>query len=420
MRRLSLSIVLVLLTASGLATAADGSEGRVQDDQGDVSLQHLVTVSGMPEEASAQEQVKLAGDITEAWVAGETDGTVTLTVGLANLSDNETVPSPLAEIWTHFTIGDRDYHVEAELATPQESQTLQARYQLYEGSTARAEPTGSLDRQADTITFTLEKTSIGDPQPGERLTRFHVTSHVPQEGLRPASSPVLDYAPSPQTLTVSQDTDPTRLDPTQLGLGPELTYGTPYEFGDYQGIDDLTVQASPSSLTVTAGQQGQIAINVVNDAPAADTVHLTTGNLPSGWSLSATTNEISLDSGEAGQSIVTIQPPSQARGQHLITLKVTSDLGADRPITVSASVQAPPQQDAGTQDGGQAGSAPGTGGAPATGGSNPSTGDAGGSQTDGAEAGAASEEENGAPFPAVGIVLAVLGALAWAVSHRRR
>lgn len=421
MRRLSLTLVLALVAASATALAADGSEGVVDDETGDVSVQHLVAVQGLPETPSAQEQVELAGDIVQAVVAQETRDSLTFTVTMANLSDNETVPSPLAEVWTHFTVGQTAYHVEAELATPQESDRLQARFQLYEGSTATAEPTGSLDRAGDSFTFTLDKADIGTPQPGEMLTRFYVTSHVPQEGLKPASSPVLDYAPSAQQITVSQETDPTAIDPTHLGLTPAPGYGTPYEFGDYQGIDDLTVQATPTSTTVTAGQSAKVQINVVNQAPKADTVYLTAGNVPSGWTVSAPSDEATLDSGDSYTFTVTIDSPRGARGQHFISLKLTSDLGANQPLSISVSAQAPPQDTGSTQGGSSPAGSGADGGAP-TGGSSPAAGDGASTpshQDDGHEDNASDEEENGAPSPAAGLVVGLMAAIAWTTRRRR-
>lgn len=406
-------IALMLVAASGLAAAQTDQDAQIQDEEGDVDAQHLfdtgALTSDLDDSEVPQEDIETSGDVVRAWFHDETPNAFRITIELSNIPNNESFPAPVAEVWTHFVVKQTQYHIEGELASPGEGMPLEPRYQLYENDVAAGTLTGDVDRADNKTWVIVPKEKIGSPEPGDTLTEPYITTHVPQEGLGSDASPVLDYAPSPHQIAVSQDVEPTDVAPAVIGLGPTLDYGEAYEFGDYPGAGGLFLEVQPSAVVVTAGETATAELVITNDAPDAHDVQLA-ADAPSGWDIGAETASLTIAPGATDRVQVSVTPASGADGQEIVRFSAaTTGLADDASLSVTAQ---PASSGSGGSDAGD------TGGSSDDGSSTSLTDDASSSGAE-AEEGEAGEEQNGAPSPAAWLIASVTGAVAW-VTRRRR
>ncbi len=373
-------------------------------------MQHYIDSGALSEADVAPEEARTVGDIHAAWISTESRDAFTLVIQVADIPDENGFSSPLAELWAHFTIGGQAYHASSVLSLAEGSDKITSRQELWRDQSSLGEIAGAVQPEDNQVVFRIAKADVGGPSVGDELTRFYVTSHLPNQGL------VLDYAPHAQGLTPDDHIDP--LNPT---LGPSLSFGDTYAFGQFEGAVPSAIQlvATPNSLELASGDQGVVSITVANDADQADTVELTVGDVPDDWSARLDDSRVTLDPGQAKILRLYVTAPSDAAGQDLLTLHATSEpLGADRAlaISVSATPPAPSPQDPGSPsgDGDSTGAAGQDGSAGADGSSNAASGDdqdAAGSEQDGdGQAG----EENDAPGPGVLLILGAVGLMALA------
>lgn len=422
------TLLLAIVLAAGTASAGSASNAEVTDPKGDVTVQHLVSAGALEDANLSAEQARTFGDLRKAWVDRETPDSFSVSVQLTDIPDEWNRASPIVEVWTHFRIKDASYHAQAVLQPPEGGGQVQARYQLFEESNPTGELTGATSPAKDQVSFTVPKNDVREPTEGDQLTRFYVTTHLPATSALGGDRAVLDFAPGAEPFVVDENADP-----TQLELSPTVQYGAPYDFKDFTETNSqLAVQLSPSGLDVEAGQTARVAVTVLNNAPEADTAYLSVGNAPSGWSVRLDTAQLSVDPGASRIAYLTVGPDEDASGQRMITLRVTSELGADQVYPVSVTATQP--QDTGSSGGPSAGTggsgSGGSGASGASGGSGGQAGTAGGSSGSGTgqgsdaqpqqDGGNASEEGKGAPGPGALIVAAAAaGAAAWAARRRR-
>lgn len=404
MRKLAILTAIVVLLGTASVASASPKNPHIEDDRGDVDVQHLVTVGAIESSDEVPETSKQAGDIVKAWVHRETADSFSISVEVAHLPNETELSSPIVELWTHFTIKEANFHTRAVVDTPDGAEKPTARYTLHEESNEAGEVTGTTDVLNDTVTFTVAKQDVRAPGEGDLLTSFYVTSHLPDRG------PVLDYAPGAERFVVSPDADPTK-----LSLTPDATYGDDYAFQSFDGPppSDLSIELTESSVTIGAGSERTVGVTVLNGASEPDTAYLSLGDVPADWDVRLDRTTLTLEPGSSSLARLSVSPSDDASGQSLLTLQVTSDLRADQTVTLSVTAEQPTETGGQTDDGDGA-SDPGTGAdrGGATGAGDGT--DTSGSEQDGAE------EENGAPGPTIGLVTVTLAVVAWTGARRRR
>lgn len=329
MRRLRPLLLVVSLLATP-ALAGSPGDPEIEDEKGDVEVQHLVDAGALSDENLSAEELNTTADVVKAWIDQETEDSFQVNVELADVPDDENLSSPVVDVWAHFDVKDGAFHTAAALSSPKSGAPVQGTYELYLDESKVGSLTGDVDVDGDIVSIRVPKADVRDPVEGDQLSSFYVTTHAPD------SQAVLDYAPGAKSNSLSSLASADSADPTALDLSPTASYGDSYEF---QAIGDKTsrisVDVTPSSLEVTAGEQESFAVRITNDADGADEVSLTLGNTPSGWS--ATLEKGSLTVPAKGSEIVTlyVSPPEHAEGHELVHLKVTSERGADKGASVS-------------------------------------------------------------------------------------
>lgn len=329
MRRL-LPLLLVVSLLATPALAGSQQDPEIEDENGDVDVQHLVDAGALSGQNVSAEELETSADVTKAWVDQETEDSFQVNVELADVPDEENLSSPLVDVWVHFTVKDGAFHTAASLSSPKSGAPVQGSYQLYLDESKVGSLTGTVDVEGDVVSIRVPKADVRDPVEGDELSDFYVTTHAPD------SEAVLDYAPGAKEQSLSSLAEDDSADPTALDLSPTASYGDDYEFkatGDK--TSRISVDVTPSSLEVTAGEQESFAVRITNDADGPDDVSLTLGNTPSGWS--ATLEQSGLSVPAQSSEIVTlfISPPADAEGHELVHLQVTSERGADKGASVS-------------------------------------------------------------------------------------
>ncbi|PSG97361.1 hypothetical protein BRD56_05790 [Thermoplasmatales archaeon SW_10_69_26] len=386
------------------ALAGSPSDPEIGDDEGDVNVQHMVDAGVLDEEAP-RDELATAGDVTKAWIDKdkETRDSFTVVVEVADIPDDENVSSPLVDVWSHFTVREGDYHVKASLTKPSSGEPMEASYELYLDETAVGELTGSVDAEADRLSVRVPKADVRDPGGDDELSSFYVTTHAPDSGV------TLDYAPGAKQDNVVEE-DATASDPTSLSLAPSPSYGDRYAFQDMEETaSQITVDVTPESLEIEAGQQESFAVRVVNDAEEADEASLSVSNTPPGWSARLDPGSMTVPAKGSQTATLHVTPADDAEGHELMDLNVVTSLGADKGASVSviavqsgdASAEEPDAEQSPAQD-----EAEDTGDEPA-----PAAGDD-------PEQSSAKEEADAIPTPSVVAVLAGLAAVATLLRRR--
>jgi hypothetical protein len=307
----------------------------VTDDRGDIDVQHLVEADFLRSEVSAEE-LDTSGDVTRAWIDQETEDSFEINVELADVPDDRNVSSPLVEVWAHFTVREGDYHAAARLATPQSGEPVEGTYELYLDDAKTSDLAGDVDVDADLVTFRVPKPDVRDPGEGDELSSFHVTTHAPE------TQAALDYAPDADGQALPSLEDAERLEPTNLQLAAEARYGDTYAFQSFAEPDSrLSVDVTPESLEVEAGQQATFAVRVVNDADQAEEVSLTVANTPPGWSVDLSPSGFAVPAYGSQSAELQVRPADDAEGHQLVDIHLTGERGADKGASVSVvAVQA--------------------------------------------------------------------------------
>lgn len=338
MRRLPSILFAAALLLAQPALAGTRAEPEVDDAHGDVDVQHLVDTDLLDGDAPAPEELETSADVLGAWVGQETRESFAIHVELADIPDDRNVSSPLVEVWAHFTVREGDYHAAATLSSPRAGAPTEVSFELYEGEAHQGALLGNVDVDEDVVTFRVPKPDVRDPGEGDELTRFHVTTHVPE------SQAVLDYAPGTDRDSLPALTEDEETDPTDLDLAADPTFGDAYAFRSFEEqLSRLTVTATPPSLEVEAGEQASFAIRVDNDADAPDEVSLSTSNAPPGWSVRVDPGDVTVSSQGSETVTLHVTPAADAEGHELVHVKATSDLGADKGASVSVVAVQPDQ-----------------------------------------------------------------------------
>lgn len=420
MGRNTLLISFMLLVAAGSAMAGSPSSPEIADDPDDMTSQywlHAKALDDGPEDLTPSQlsAINASADLLGAWVHGESEDLFMITVQVAELPDTENVSGPLVDVSAFFTIGTERYEARTELSVPAETKDLQASFTLFSEGSQVAALAGNVENETDRLTLIVPKDAVGNPGFGDTLTEFYLTSSLADGGF------ILDYAPGQPKV------NPLTGDLADPGLGPSPEHGQTYEFGQYEGAVSPAIQATatPSSLMIQAGQTGQVSIQVANQAEQADTVTLAVADRPTGWTVELEETQVALDPGQSELITLTVGTPSDASGQAILALSlVSAPLGADHKLPISVQVQ--PASTQGGQTGGTNGQGTAGGGQTDSGqDSGPSTGtggqatDQGSQQADDGQAGEGGEEENGAPFAPVALIVAAVAIAAVATRTRR-
>ncbi len=408
MRVVAFGLALVLALAPSSVLAGSASAPEVEDPAGDVNAQHFVDTGLLNGLDELSEETEMAGDIVKAWVHGETEDAFEATVELDALPSEGEIELALPEVWLHVSVQDTVYHVRTGLELASSGGLLEAEHELYQHASPVGMLSGTVDADAGQITVTLPKASVGSPQPGDRLTQMHASTHLEVDG---QDGLVLDYAPDAEAVDPTELDDPTQLDPSELGLGPELSYGQAYMFGDFQGASDVTVDASPDSLELQAGESGQAALTVANQGDAQDTVTVQAGQAPAGWNIDASPAQVPLGPGQSQQVIVTVAAPQGASGQHLILMEAAPGLGSSALTALSVTVHEAQEDPSEPDPNGDNGSETPQDPAPGDDGEDADGDEPGGEPGD-------DDGQNGAPGPGLAGLIAALTASV-ALSRRR-
>lgn len=418
-KQVTILIALTMVASPALAGSPD--EPEIEDDAGDVDVQHLVDAGLLVQAGVSRPAIDAAADVTDAWITSETRGSFEVAVQLSNLPDNRNISTPLSEVWLHFEILDGSYHARAVLSSPQPGAPLQANYELFLDDEKQENLKGSVDNGDNIVWFHVPKQAVRDPGEGDKLTQFYVTTHLP------GPQPVLDYAPGATAQSIPDASGAESADPTSLQLSPTPNHGDHYTFDSFDSKPSMmSIDVTPSSLEVEAGESEEFAVRIVNDGEGAGEVSLSVGNTPDGWSVNVEPTKFTVDPASSKTATLHVTPASDAEGHELVQLQMSSAPNTDKQVSVSITATQPGSGggtgggsvdgDTGTQD-----STDGTQDSQATDeqtDSGTSDGDgADGADGDGADGASADDNAEEAPF--VGPVAVIAAALAVAGLVRR-
>lgn len=326
--RIPIFVLFALCLVTMPAMAGTASDPEVEDERGDVDVQHLVDADIIDGETDAPEEIETAADVLRSWIDKETEESFEVNVQLADLPDDAS--SPIVEVWAHFTIRDGTYHAAATLSSPQDGAPVQGSYTLYLDEANVGDLSGDVDADQDVVSFRVPKASVRDPGEGDALTRFHVTTHEPVSGA------ALDYAPGTNERSLPSILEAEEADPTDLDLAADARFGRSYAFDGFtEPTSRLSVDVTPSSLEVPAGEEGSFAVRIVNDADVAEDVSVTSSNAPPGWAARVAPSSVTVPAHGSQTVSLSVTPADDADGHELLDVNVVGEHGADKGVSVS-------------------------------------------------------------------------------------
>jgi len=411
--RKTASVLLAVAMLAAPTVVAQSDDPEIEDETGDVDVQHLVDADVFDEADVDADQAEAVGDIVKSRVYSETEESFSITTQLAEIPKEEDQAFTIAETWMHFTVRDAAYHAVAELGAPTPGDPMQAEFALHSDDGGERSIAGSVDAKQNTVTWEVAKPDVRDPGDGDRLTEFYATTHL-------AEGQALDYAPGANGQSLPATEDPTGVDPTSLTLSPTAEYGDEYAFSSFEDVQaDIDVEATPSQATITAGESSQFVIRVNNDAAESDSVSLTVANAPSDWSASLQPTQMDLDAGDSGTATLTVSPSSDSTGTSILSVSVASELGAKGGADLAVAVEQPETQTDSQQDASDDSEAAEDDGDASTEESDDASQTGPDEAEPAGESSGSKEDQNESPLPGFALVLVALGAVAAAKASRR-
>lgn len=378
----SLVIVVALLASTGPVLAGTSTDPEIEDERGDVDVQHLVEADALSHIDASEAEIEASGDVVKAWVHDESPRAFTITIELAEIPDEAETDGPLVEVWTHEQIREGEFHTRSAIGNADSGDPLSVDHDLFLDETKLGSLSGSLDTEENRLSLRLAKADVRDPGEGDALSGFYVTTHVPETGA------VLDYAPGTARESVPDFVEAQTADPTDLALAVDAEFGRSYSFQSFdQGDSELSVDATPSSREIQAGEQAEFAIRVMNQGGEEEDVSLDVLDAPQGWNLRLQPNSLTVPASGSQTASLFVTPANNADGHELIEVGLEGENGAQLGVVVSAIAVSPGGDDR------SAGGSAGDGGTQTSNDGDRSAGQSGSEDGDGDGAGEADGDE---------------------------